>query len=39
MDRIDDRDVVLEPLPHRLVVEEFTYPMDLARDALPARKY
>ncbi len=26
-------------LPHRLVVEEFTYPMDLARDALPARKY
>ena len=26
-------------LPHRLVVEEFTYPMELARDALPARKY
>ncbi|MEJ1964320.1 MAG: ABC transporter substrate-binding protein [Gammaproteobacteria bacterium] len=26
-------------LPHRLVVEEFTYPMELARDALPTRKY
>ena len=26
-------------LPHRLIVEEFTYPMELARDALPARKY
>ena len=26
-------------LPHRLLVEEFTYPMELARDALPARKY
>jgi simple sugar transport system substrate-binding protein len=26
-------------LPHRLLVEEFTYPMELARDALPSRKY
>jgi ABC-type sugar transport system substrate-binding protein len=26
-------------LPHRLLVEEFTYPMELARDALPARRY
>jgi simple sugar transport system substrate-binding protein len=26
-------------LPHRLVVEEFTYSMELARDALPARRY
>jgi ABC-type sugar transport system substrate-binding protein len=26
-------------LPHRLLVEEFTYPMELARDFFPARKY
>jgi galactofuranose transport system substrate-binding protein len=26
-------------LPHRLLVEEFSYPMELARETLPTRKY
>jgi simple sugar transport system substrate-binding protein len=26
-------------LPHRLVVEDFVYPMELAREVLPTRKY